>query len=210
MQAIKEYYYDIAEDKYVNEGLISWFKAFFRKLKKSQKSRYNDETNKVEMYKVDTKKMKVQKEPVKLSDVDNDTIETISDEHTGFAIAGQILKNQNKYLKTKEHTFDPYMQCYFSKENNNTFYVGLIMYDDTVSFVDNYKHIIDIESNLIVDNPTEVNKTMIEQFAESLKDSGIQGFTSNMKLHPKLKANLMNAGFKPSNTNREIYIYNIK
>lgn len=210
MKDLNDFFYDTAECKYLNEGLISWFKAFFKKLKKSQNSRYNADTNKVEMYKVDTKKMKVQKEPVKLTDIDNDTKEIISNEHTGFPIAAQILQNPNKFLKTKEHTFDPFMQCYFAQDGNKSYYVGLIIYDDNVTFIEGFKHILDVEPNLIVDNPSDVNKTMIEQFAAVVKENDIKGFTCNVKMHPKLKTNLMNAGFKPSNTDKEIYVYNIK
>lgn len=210
MKGLNEYFYDTAEYKYLNEGLVSWFKAFFKKLKKSQNSRYNADTNKVEMYKVDTKKMKVQKEPVKLTDIDPETKEIISNEHTGFPIAAQILQNPNKFLKTKEHTFNPFMQCYFAQDGNKSYYVGLIMYDDNVTFIEGFKHILDVEPNLIVDNPSEVNKTMIEQFATVVKENDIKGFTCNVKMHPKLKTNLMNAGFKPSNTDKEIYVYNIK
>ena len=209
MKDLKEYYYDFAEDKVINEGLLSWFKAFFKKIYKNQRSRVTAD-NKVNMYKVNTHNMKVQKEAVKLNELDKETINLMGDKQTGYLIGSLIFKNQNKYLKDGDRTYDPYVQCYFVKDGNATYSVGMIMFDDTVSFVDGYKHIIDLESNLIVDNPTEVNKTMIEQYAESVKESGVKGFTSKASLHPKLKANLMGAGFKPSNTDKEIYVYNIK
>ena len=85
------------------------------------------------------------------------------------------------------------------------------MIDNDANFIEGYKHIVNLESCLIVDNPTEVNRAMIAQYSDTCKKENpdIKGFTAKA-LHPKLKGNLVNTGFKKSNSDNEIFIYNIK
>lgn len=206
MKNIDEY----IDDKIITEGLISWFKAFFRKIYNMQRARIKN--NKVEMYDVDEKQMKVQKEPVKLNDVDKNTISIWNDKQVGFPISAMIATNPKKYKSSdKQEEFNPDVYCYFSKDGFKTYAVGVLMIDEDVSFIQDYKHIVNLESCLIVDNPSEVNESMLDQYSEYIKkqNSNIKGFTAKA-LHPKLKGNLVNAGFKVSNSDREIFIYNIK
>lgn len=206
MKHINEY----LDNKIINEGLLDWFKAFFKKLYKNQRSRVSD-NNKVEMYKVDTKNMKVQKEAVKLNDVDKDTQEIWNDKQVGFPIGSLIKANPRKYQLVKDKEFNPDVLCYFSQDKNATYIIGLLIVDKDISFIENYQHIVDIESSLIVDNPTDVNKAIIEEYSELVKkeNSNFKGFTAK-EIHPKLKGNLVKLGFKRSDNDKEILIYNIK
>ena len=73
------YYID---DKIIEEGLLSWFKAFFKKIYNMQRNRIKN--NKVEMYDVDTEQLKVQKDSIKLLEVDKETIAMWNDKKVGF------------------------------------------------------------------------------------------------------------------------------
>lgn len=206
MKHINEY----IDDKIIEEGLLSWFKAFFKKIYNMQRNRIKN--NKVEMYDVDTEQLKVQKDSIKLQEVDKETIAMWNDKKVGFPISALIATNPKKYQSSEdEQEFNPDVYCYFSKDGNNTYAVGVLMIDENVTFVKGYKHIVNLESCLIVDNPTEVNNIILEQYIDSIKktDSNIKGFTAKA-LHPKLKGNLMGCKFKQSNIDKEIFIYNIK
>ena len=101
---------------------------------------------------------------------------------------------------------------FFSQDEDGkrTYSIALLMVDNTSTYIENYRHIVDIESNLIVDNPTEVNETVLKQYIDICKkeNSNIKGFTAK-NLHPKLKGNLNKLKFKTSQENKEILIYNI-
>ena len=211
MKQITEYYYNFAENKYLNEGLLDWFKAFFKKVFKSQQSRLNG--NNVEMYKVNTKNIKFAKQPVKFSEVDNDTLNEWKHDKLGYVVATNIINNQKKLLvDINNNPIDPLVYTFFSpdEDGKRTYSVALLMVDNNSTYIENYKHIVDIESNLIVDNPTEVNETVLKQYIDICKkeNSNIKGFTAK-NLHPKLKGNLNKLKFKTSQENKEILIYNI-
>jgi len=211
MKQIKEYYYNFAENKYLNEGLLDWFKAFFKKVFKSQQSRLNG--NNVEMYEVNTKTIKFAKEPVKFSEIDNDTLNEWKHNKLGYVVATNIINNQKKLLvDINNNPIDPLVYTFFSQDEDGkrTYSIALLMVDNTSTYIENYRHIVDIESNLIVDNPTEVNETVLKQYIDICKkeNSNIKGFTAK-NLHPKLKGNLNKLKFKTSQENKEILIYNI-
>ena len=85
------------------------------------------------------------------------------------------------------------------------------MVENNITYMDGYKHIVNLESSLIVDNPTEINKAVLSQYSELAKkeDSNIKGFTARGDLHPKLKGSLIKLGFKSSNGDKNILVYNI-
>ena len=72
-------------------------------------------------------------------------------------------------------------------------------------------------SNKVVDFTISINpfhkqivpKNVIDNSTALETDSNIKGFTAKA-IHPKLKGNLMGCKFKPSNSDKEIFIYNIK
>ena len=101
MQHIEEY----IEDKVINEGLLSWFKAFFKKIYNTQRKRVKN--NKVEMFDVDKDNLKVQKNPVKLNEVDKSTVSLWNDKQVGFPISAQIALNPKKFQSNEKNEFNP-------------------------------------------------------------------------------------------------------
>ena len=208
MKNFSTYIDDFAENAYLNEGLFSWFSAFFKKVFKSQASRIKG--NKVDMYDVDEKTMKFAKEPVPYDKVDKETRELWQSDKVGFPIATDMMKNESKYLKDGEITFTPMVETYFSPDDDSTYSVGLIIYDTKNGYIDNYVHLLDFETNLIVDNPTDVQKAMLKQFGDKLKtdNKNLLGFTCK-PTHPKLLGYIRNMKFKKSDIDNKIYNYTI-
>lgn len=208
MKNFTSYIDDYAENAYLNEGLFDWFKAFFKKVFKSQTSLIQN--NKVNMYNVDEKKMKFAKEPVPYDKVDKETKELWKNKNVGFPVATDMMNNESKYLKDGEITFTPMVETYFSQEADATYSVGLIIYDNNHGYIDNYVHLLDFETNLIVDNPTDVQKAMIKQFGDKLKkeNNKILGFTCK-PTHVKLTANVRKMKFKKSEIDKKVYNYTI-
>lgn len=202
------YIEDFAENAYLNEGLFNWFSAFFKKVFKSQSSRLVN--NKVNMYDVDENTMKFAKEPVPYDKVDKETRELWKNSKIGFPVATDMMNNEAKYLKDGDIQFTPMVETYFSQDKDSTYSVGLIIYDKDHGYIDNYVHLLDFETNLIVDNPTDVQKAMIKQFGDKLKKENkeIIGFTCK-PTHAKLMGNVRNMKFKKSEIDNKVYNYTI-
>lgn len=200
---------NIAEDAYLNEGLFDWFNAFFKKVFKSQASRIKG--NKVDMYDVDEKTMKFAKEPILYEKIDKETRELWKNNKVGFVVATDMMNNESKYLKDGDIQFVPMVETYFSQDEDSTYSVGLIIYDTQHGYIDNYVHLLDFETNLIVDNPTDVQKAMLKQFGEKLKkdNNKIIGFTCK-PTHPKLLGNIRGIRFQKSEVDNKVYSYVIK
>lgn len=220
MKSINEYIDDTIEYKIFNEassnpnggGLLNWFKAFFEKIFKNQNELIDEETGKVKMQTIEEKNLKVQKEPMPYDKVSRNTLKLWQNTKTGFKIAGLISKNPKNFFKKGDEIMNPMVYCYFSKEGKrNTYSSGILMVEEEKYFVEGYRHIIDLESNLVVDNPTEVNEMILDQYVENCKDNSpdTKGFTAKTTVHAVLTSNLKKLGFKISDSDKELLIYNI-
>ena len=210
MKNFSTYIEDFAENAYLNEGLFDWFKSFFNKVFKSQASRING--NKVNMYDVDERTMKFAKEAMPYDKVDKETRELWQNDKLGFPVATDMMKSESKYLKDGDINFTPMVEAYFSpdEEDKSTYSVGLIIYDKEHGYIDHYVHLLDFETNLIVDNPTDVQKAMLKQFGEKMKqeDKNILGFTAK-PTHAKMLGNIRTMKFKKSEVDNKVYSYTI-
>jgi len=204
MRHINEY----IDYKVLNEGLLSWLKAFIKKLKGNQTKLIVD-NGRVNMLDMDVKKLKYQKEPAKFRDLakDKDTLEVWSNNKIGFPESFKIAKNINKYcVDLGEVKSDPYVYTFYY-QSEATYYAGVLIYDNNVQYIENYLHIISIETNLVVDNPSEVQEAIFNEFKNIMntKKMSIEGFTAKDDVHPKMKGIITKLGFKPSDDNPEIY-----
>ena len=84
------------------------------------------------------------------------------------------------------------------------------MFDQNVSYIDNFIHLIEIESSLIVKNPVPLNKAILMDFIKYIKSKNQQiiGITAK-PTHPKMKAILIKLGFDSFKDNKEILTYKI-
>lgn len=202
MKHIGEY----IDDKVINESLLSWLKAFIKKLKSNQTKLINN--NKVNMLDMDVDKLIMQKEPARFNDLikDRDTLEIWQNAKIGFPESSIIAKNINKYCKDLgEVKSDPYVYTFYYK-SESIYYAGVLIYEPNIQYIENYVHIISIETNLVVDNPTEVQEAIFNQFKNiMLKEKmSCEGFTAKIT-HNKMKGILEKLRFKKSEDNEELY-----
>ena len=202
---------DSKEDFSLNEGLLSWLKAFIKKIKNNQLKLIQN--GKVQMVKMDKKKIKIQKEPASLIELskDKETIDIWSNPKIGFPESAKIIKNLKKYSPSLEGDEDnkkstPYVYTFYY-QGDNTYYSGIIMYDKTIEYIENRIHIINLETNLVVDNPSEIQKLMLDQFKDEMQKvkPSYEGFTTKFFDLHKFKPTMIKLGFKEDETLKEIY-----
>lgn len=203
MRHINEY----IDDTIIDEGLISWLKAFIKKVSSNQKKLFKD--GKVNMIKMDTRKLKIQKEPAKLADLlkDKDSIEVWNNPQLGFPESYKIAKNIKKYSPDQEEAkSNPYVYTYYYKPEE-TYYAAVLIYENDIQYKPNYIHIVSLETNKVVDNPTDVRKAVLEQFKQIMnkKKPSYEGFTTKNS-QPRTFADMKNLGFKEDETLEEIYV----
>lgn len=207
MKHINVYIDNKIEDKVLNEGLIQWLKAFIKKITNNQK-KLIDRNGKVKMLDMDTNKLVYEKEPVQLSELlkDKNALDMWNNNKIGYPESFKIIKNIKKYTQDLgDIKSDPYIYTFYYK-GENTYSAGVIIYEKNIQYIENYKHIISIESNLIVDNPSEVQEAIFNQFKTLIEEkfpSNI-GFTAKLT-HNKMKGIITKLGFKVSEDNNEIY-----
>lgn len=214
MKEITEYISEYIDNKVLNEGLVSWVNAFIKKINNTQKKLVQG--GKINMLKMDVNKLQFQKEPVKLEYISNDkyTQEIWADKKLGFPMSAEIAKNTKKYIQDIGDTESkPYVYTFYYK-STNTYYAGVIIYDSNIEKVTNYLNIISIETNQVVDNPSDVSKAMFNQFKNimSEKKKSIIGYSVDIKpFGPEFKNELKNTltklGFKESTDSNFSGIY---
>ena len=206
MRHLNEYIYDVAEDKVLNEGLISWLKAFIKKIKSNQLNLIHN--GKVNMLKMDTNKLKYQKDPAPLNDLINDQYvqEIWKNNKIGFPESYKVAQNIKRISPDlNDVKSNPFVYTFYYN-GENTYYAGIIIYEKEIQYIENYMHIVSIETNLVVDNPSEVQKAMFDQFKKMLNTNkmSIEGFTAKNS-HEKMKGILANLKFKEAEDLEEIY-----
>lgn len=175
----------IIENQYINEGIVSWFKAFFQKVFKNTQSLIkNGKTQQIQM---DTDKLVFSKNPIELNSIDNLTLKSWEDTNIGYNDGAQIYKLRNKLpidVDTSELESEPKpMVIEFYYKGNSMYNAALLIYDDTYTLLDGYKHIYTVNPNLCVKNHKDVEEAVLKRFKEYLDEhnKGVEGFTINKK-----------------------------
>ena len=189
------------------EGLSGDLKKFFDNVFKTQESLV--QKNKVQPIKVDDKKLNKPKASFKKEDLQDKSVkQIIESEHTGFIVANQMLSNENKYFKDEDKEYNPTCYPYFYKEGENVYWVGLLMYDEKINYIDKFVTLQLIETSMIVAESNPVYKAILNDFINMMKGKFI-GICVK-PVHPKLKAIFTKLGFNSMKDNKEILTLKIK
>ena len=165
---------------------------------------------------VDVKRLaKPEKGGFEYDDFSNDkTIKNfIKNNVFGFTVINQMMTNPNKYLVNVGDTNEdlkPECLPYWYDADSNVYFIGLVMWDKTISYADNFATIVSIESSLLVDDSLSLLKAILNDFSlQYLNKKGTYKGLASKPIHPKMKAILLKLGFKPSQENKEILIYKL-
>lgn len=201
--------------EYINEQLKPDVQKWLAKVYKTMQSLIKD--NKVQPINVDPKKLaKPKKGGFTFEDFANDkTVKTIiNDKVLGFTVTAQMLKNPNKYLVDKngeeEKELKPECLPYWYQQDNNIYFIGIVMYDSSVTYIDEFAHLVDIETSLCVSESVPVLKAMLNDFALHYlnKKGNYKGLTAKPE-HPKMRAILTKLGFNSFKDNKDILTYKL-
>lgn len=196
--------------RYITEGLKNEYKKWLQNVLNSQLSLIKD--NKVQQLTVDIKNLNKPEKSFLYDDFINDPIvkKIIGNKQTGFVVTNQIIRNPNQYIKDEDKKFNSECLPYWYQDGNNIYMVGICIYDKTVSYVDDFVHIISIESSLAIEDSVELNKAIVNDFIKFIqKDNNVTGLSAKPK-HPKMKAILQKIGFNELEDNKEILTYKYK
>lgn len=200
MKDLKDYIYESYSNTFfMNEGIISWLKAFVEKIKSNMQSRVN-QNGSVDMLDMDLKKGKLQyqKEPIQLELVDRQTIKDWENVKIGFPSTAKLAKNLKKYTADNNGESDPYAYTFYYQEDE-TYEAGIIVYEPNVNYIQDYNHILNIEISPIVNNPTDVLNEIFNQYKTIIlkENNNIKGFTIFNEIDfPKLNGFITKLKFK--------------
>jgi hypothetical protein len=199
MKTLSDYSLNKEFDSFINEGLLKNLIGFFNKIFRK--------SNKEKIKIVNDNNLKKSKE-FKLDELESDSFKTIvSDKKIGFYLLNKILKDKKNliYNQEKKINYSPKFLTFFYKEDKYINYIGIIGYDPNISIIDNYLTLYLIESAVNIENYVETNKKIIEYFIKDV-DKKYKGFV--IKPIDVILTNVIKKmGFKPLNTDREIYMY---
>ena len=199
---------------YIKEALKSDEQKWLNDVYKTNQTLVKD--NKITPIEIDVKNLNKPVKPFEYDKFINDPVfkKIIEDNFVGFTVTNQLIKNANKYLKDNDKELKP--NCYpywystqIDKNTQNVFFVGLCLYDKNVTYIDNYLHLISIESSLIVKDSAILNKAILNDFIKVMQKVNKYSGISAKPTHPKMKAILLKLGFKISKDNKELLTYKI-
>lgn len=190
----------------IYEGLSSDVTKFFNSVYKTQEKLV--ENNKVQPINVDASKLNKPKHSFKKEDLNDNSIkQIITSKHIGFPVAMQMLSNENKYFKDENKEYNPECYTYFYKDGDNVYCVGLLMYDEKITYIDQFVTLLLIESSMIVSESINVDKGMLNDFINIIKEK-YKGICIK-PVHPKLKATFTKLGFTSMKENKDILTYKL-
>ena len=170
--------------------------------------------NKIVPLDVDTTKLnKPDKDRFKFKDFMNDknVKNIVNNKLIGFPISSQMAKMEHKTLVDKnpneEKQLDPECLPYWFVDNsNNIYFVGLVIFDPTVSYLDEFIHILNIEASLCVKDPKTLLKGIYNDFTLHYVNEKIGKYkgVSAKPTNPKVKATLLRLGFRAIPDNKDI------
>ena len=136
---------------YIKEALNSDIQNWLNDVYETNKTLIKN--NKVTPIEIDVNKLNKPSKPFDYDQFINDPIfkKTIGDNLVGFTVTNQIISNLNKYLIDKNNNKELKPNCYpywysipIDKNTQNTFFVGLCLYDRNIIYLNNYLHLINI------------------------------------------------------------------
>ena len=218
--------------QYILESLKSDVSKWLKEVYNTMQSLIKD--NKLQPIDIDVNNLAKPKQSFEFDDFANDQIvkKIVSDKVIGFTVTNQMLQMPKKYLVdtngTEEKELKPKLFPYWYRppvqkneaneedtkvSNDNidpTYFVGIIMYDQNVTYVDGFIHLVGIETSLCVKESTPVLKAMLNDWALHYinKEGNYQGISAK-PVHPKMKAILTKLGFSSMKDNKDILTYKL-
>jgi hypothetical protein len=195
--------------RYLIEGLKTDVKKWLNNVYKSQQSLVKN--NKLQQIDVDVKQLNKPQQPFLLEDFASEPIvkQLIGNRLTGFTVVNQMIRNPKQYIYDKTKEMKPECMPYWYSNGNNIYFVGICIYDKSISYIDNYVHLIAIESSLIVSESAPLNVAILNDFIKLINKEGNYQGISVKPLHPKMKASFMKLGFNVLKENKEILTYKL-
>jgi len=200
---------------YISEALRGEVSKWIGNVYKTMQSLIKD--NKVQPIDVDPKKLaKPKKGGFKFDDfaTDKQVKQIVNDKALGFTVISQMIKNPNKYLVDKnseeEKELKPECLPYWYQQDKNVYFIGIVMFDTTTTHIDDFAHLVAIETSLCVQESTPVLKAMLTDFALHYlnKKGNYKGLTAKPE-HPKMRAILTKLGFNSFKDNKDILTYKL-
>ena len=194
---------------YITEKLKADVQQWLKQVYDTQQSLIKD--NKVQPIKVDVNKLNKPKKSFTFEDFSTDTVvkQIVGDKQVGFTVINQMIRNPKQYILDENKKLKPECYPYWYADGENVYFVGLCIYDKNVSYIDNFVHLIAIESSLVVAESLVLNKAILNDFIKLVNGDGhYQGITVK-PTHPKMKANFIKLGFNSFKDNKEILTYKL-
>ena len=195
---------------YLIEGLKSDVQQWLKKVYQTQQTLIKD--NKVQPLQVDVNKLNKPKKSFTFEDFSTDAIvkKILGDRQVGFTVTNQMIRNPKQYILYDEKELNPECLPYWYQDRDNIYFVGICIFDKNVSYIDNFVHLIGIESSLIVQESLPLNKAILGDFVKFMEGEKQQFIGISAKpTHPKMKATLIKLGFNSFKDNKEILTYKL-
>jgi len=214
--------------QYIKEALNPKVNKWIKSVNDSMQKLIKDK-NKIEPIKVNADDVGGPEKPFSFKDLSDSSAirEIVSNKQYGFPITDLIIKNSKSFLtdKDSEKELNPDAMLYFSRseepketEKNNakgeapvpTYFVGIIIFDKSQSYIDNFCHVVNAEYSLCVANGDEMMKNIFKNFTlhQLNKIGKFSGLTAK-PTNPKQKAALVKLGFNSFKYNKDLLTYEI-
>ena len=194
---------------YITEKLKADVQSWLKSVYQSQQELVKN--NEVQPIKVDVNKLNKPKKTFTFEDFSTDTTvkNIIGDKQLGFTVINQMIRNPKAYIYEEGKEFNSECLPYWYQDGDNIYFVGLCIFDRNVSYIDNFIHLIAIESSLVVEEALVLNKAILNDFIKLINmDGKYEGITVKPK-HPKMKASFVKLGFNPLKENKDILTYKL-
>ena len=194
---------------YINEALKSDVQQWLKNVYQTQQTLIKD--NKVQPLQVDVNKLNKPKKSFTFEDFSTDAVvkKIVGDKQVGFVVTNQMIRNPKQYIQDENKELAPECLPYWYQAGENIYFIGICIYDKKVSYIDNFVHIIGIESSLVVAESASLLKAILEDFIKFIEKEGNFVGISAKPTHPKMKANLIKLGFNSFKDNKEILTYKL-
>ena len=194
---------------YINEALKSDVQQWLKNVYQTQQTLIKD--NKVQPLQVDVNKLNKPKKSFTFEDFSTDAVvkKIVGDKQVGFVVTNQMIRNPKQYIQDEDKELSPECLPYWYQDDENIYFVGICIYDKKASYIDNFVHIIGIESSLVVAESAPLLKAILGDFIKFIEKEGNFVGISAKPTHPKMKANLIKLGFNSFKDNKEIFTYKL-
>ena len=200
---LQEYLEEKTFESEINEGLLSGIIGFFKKIFKSQQKLAKNGKK----IKVDVNKLKRSKNPIDFENLETSKYkQLLSDKSSGFIILNEFVKNSKKFIGENTDNVKTYL--YFSKIDKEILQCGALMLNENPELRNGEAvELICLDTSILVENATDVNKQMIKIWSDELKKNKNFQYIFCKPTHPKQKGIITNVGFSQDKANKEIYIF---